>query len=107
MSFLLYELSESTAVGTAVGPTLTVDMPAFGLDDSQALFSPGHQCRSTKVRSQDCSIHAPGPSVGAIEAACTLVWPNSHVYMPTKATAAKPPSSPIPDARVIFLSDVL
>lgn len=66
-------LTNYTVAGTALSPTLTVDMPAIGLDDSQALFSPGHQCRSTKVRSQGCSIHAPGPSVGAIEAACTLI----------------------------------
>ena len=82
-------------------------MPETGPDDSQALFSPCHQFRSTEIRSQDGSSPVPVPTVEAVEAAQTLASHNSHVYMPTKATAAKPPSSPIPDARVIFLSDVL
>ena len=56
MSFLLYELSESTAVGTAVGPTLTVDMLVVGPSVCQMLFSSGHQHRSTEVRSQDAVI---------------------------------------------------
>ena len=56
MSFLLYELSESTAVGTAVGPTLTVDMLVVGPSVCQMLFSSGHQHRSIEVRSQDAVI---------------------------------------------------
>jgi len=56
MSFLLYELSESTAVGTALGPTLTVDMLVVGPSVCQMLFSPGHQHRSIEVRSQDAVI---------------------------------------------------
>ena len=27
--------------------------------------------------------------MGTLEAAQTLAWPNPHVYMPTKSTAAK------------------
>ena len=94
-----------TVVGTVLGPTLTVGTPAIGPGDSQALFSPGHQCRSTEVSSQDCSSCAPGPTVGAVEAAQTLAWPNPHVYLPTKPTAAK--ASPVTAARaVVVLPDV-
>lgn len=55
MSFLLYELSDYTAVGTALGP-LTVDMLVVGPSVCQMLFSPGHQHRSIEVRSQDAVI---------------------------------------------------
>ena len=43
----LCELSDYTVVGTALGHTLTVGMPAVGPAVSQLLFSPGHQHRST------------------------------------------------------------
>ena len=36
-------------------------MLAVGLGVSQELFSQGHQCRYTEVRSQDCSSCMPGP----------------------------------------------
>ena len=85
----LFGLTMYTVVGTALGPSLTVGMPEIGPDDSQVLFSPGHQCRSTEARSQDCSSHAPRPTVGAMEAVQTLTLPNPHVYVPTKPTAAK------------------
>ncbi|KAJ8781378.1 hypothetical protein J1605_007818 [Eschrichtius robustus] len=65
-----------------------MSMPAIGPGDSQA-FSLGYQCRSTEVISQDCSRRAPGPAVGAMEEAQSLVWPNPHVYVPTKPIAAK------------------
>ncbi|KAJ8781437.1 hypothetical protein J1605_007697 [Eschrichtius robustus] len=64
-------------------------MPAIGPGVSQALFSPGHQCRSTEVISQDCSSRVPGPTVVAVEAAQILAWSNPRVYVPTKPTAAK------------------
>ena len=102
---LLCRLTKYTVADTALGPILTVDMPTIGPGDSQALFSAGHQCRSTEVRSQDCSSCAPGPAVGTMEAAQTLAWPNSHVYMPTKPIAAK--ARPIPDAGALVLWDVL
>ena len=85
----LCELSDYTAVGTAYGPTLTMGMLAIGPGVSQTYFSPGHQCRSTEVRSQDCSNHGSGPTVGAMGAALSLAWPNPPVYVPTKSTAAK------------------
>ena len=85
----LCRLTKYTAVGTALSSTLTMSMPAIGPGDSQALFSLGYQCRSTEVTSQDCSRCAPGPAVGAMEAAQSLVWPNPHVYVPTKPIAAK------------------
>ena len=85
---LLYELSDY-AVGTALSPTLTMGMPATGPGISQALVSPGHQCRSTEVRSQDCSNHGSGPALGTRETAHTLPWPNHHMYVPTNSTAAK------------------
>ena len=85
----LCRLIKYTVVGTAVSPTLTLGMPADGPGDSQVLFSPGHRCRFIEVRFQDCTSHAPGPAVGAIEAAQTLAWHNPCMYMPTKPTAAK------------------
>ena len=94
-------LTKYTVAGTAFGPTLTVCMLAIDPVDSQVLFAPGHQCRYTEVRSQDCSRHAPGHSVGTVEAVQTLAWPNHHVYVPTKPTAAK--ASPVPVAGVLVL----
>ena len=57
--------------------------------------------RSTEVRYQDCSSRAPGPTVGAMEAAQTLSWPNPPVYIPT---AAK--DRPISAAGALVLSDI-
>ena len=81
-----------TVVGAALGPTLTAGMLAIDPEVSQMLFSQVHQCRSTEVRSQDCSSHGSdrsGPTVGAFRAAQTLACPNPHAYVPTKSTAAK------------------
>ena len=50
-------------VGTALGPTLTVGMPAHGPGVSQMLFSVGHQHRSSEVRSQNGIHHGAGPTV--------------------------------------------
>ena len=66
---LFCRLAKYTVVGTALGPALAVGMSAFSPDDSQVLLSPGHWHRSTEVRPLDCSNHAPGPTVGAMEAA--------------------------------------
>ena len=99
-------LTKYAVVGTALGLTLTVCMPAVGPGDSHALFSCSHWCRSTEVRSQDCSSCGP---VGAKEAAQTLVWPNPCMYVPTEPTAAKarPVSAAISAARtLVVLSDV-
>lgn len=52
--------------------TLSVDMLTVALGVSQELFSQGHQCRYTEVRSQDYSSCIPGPAVGAMEALQTL-----------------------------------
>ena len=52
-----------TAVGTALGPTLTVGMPAHGPGVSQMLFLQGHQHRFNEVRSWDCIEHGAGPTV--------------------------------------------
>ena len=76
-------------VGTALGSTLTVSMLAIGPVVSQVLFSPGHQRRYTELRSQDCSSCAGGPTVGAMEATETLVWPNPLVFMPRNPIAGK------------------
>ena len=64
-------------------------MLVIGPGDSQALLSPGHQHRSTEVRSQDCSSHVSGPIEGAMEAAQTLSWPSPHMCMPTNPAAAE------------------
>ena len=102
---LLCRLTKYTVAGTALRPTLTAGMPAIGLVDSQELFSPGHWCRSTEVRSQDCSSRSPGPAVGAVEAAQTLAWPSPHMYVSTEPTAAKARSVPAAGALAV-LSDV-
>ena len=49
----LCRLTNYTVVGTALSPTLNVGTLVIGLGIFQALFSPGHQCRSTEVRPQD------------------------------------------------------
>ena len=82
-------LTEYTVFGTALDPTLTMCMSVIDPGISWALFSLGHQCRSSEVRTRHCSIHAPGPTVGFIEAAQTPAWSNPHIYMPTNPTAAK------------------
>ena len=82
-----------TIVGTALSTTLTVGMLAIGPGVSQTLFSPGHQCRSTEVRSQDCSSHAPGPIVGTMEAAQTLAWLTPTCMCPQRAELLKPDPS--------------
>ena len=103
---LLCRLTKYTIVGTALGPTLTVGMLAIGSGgDSQTLFSPGHQCRSTEVRSRDCSDHVPEPTVGTMEAVHTLALPNPLVNVPTNPTAAK--ARPATAAGALFLLDVL
>ena len=98
-------LTKYTVVGTALSPTLIVCMMAVGPGDPQALFSPSHQCRSTEVRSRDCSSHSLGPTVGAMEAAQILAQPSSCVYMPTKPTAAK--VRPVLAGGALVLLDVL
>ena len=78
-----------TVAGTALRPTLTVGMPAIGPGVFQALFSPDYQHRSTEVRSQDCSNCAPGPAVGAMEAAQILARSSPHVYVHTNPQLLK------------------
>ena len=97
-------LTKYTVVGTALGPTLTMGMPAVGSGDSQALFSPGHWHSSTEVRSQDYSSRAPGPAV-ELWKQLRLAWPNLCMYVPTKPTAAK--ARLVPPAGALVLSDVL
>ena len=80
-------------------------MLAIGPGVSKALFSLGLQCRSTKVRSQDCSHRAPAPAGGVTEAPQTLAWPNPHLYVPTKPTAAK--ARPVSAAVALFHLHVL
>ena len=72
----LCRLTKYTVVGTALSPALTVGMPAVGPGDCQVLFSTGHWHRSTEVRSHNCNSRALGPTVGALEAAQALSWPN-------------------------------
>lgn len=86
---LLCGLTKYTIVGIALGPTLTVHMPAIGPGDSLVLFLPGHWHRSTEVWFQDFSSCTPRPTVGAIGAVQSVAWSNLHVYLPTRPTAAK------------------
>ena len=102
---LLCGLTKYTVVGTALSPVSTLGMLAVSPGVPQALFSQGHQHRSTEVRSQDCNSHAPGPTVGAMETAQTLAWPSPCVHVSMKPTAAK--ASPVPAAGALVHSDVL
>lgn len=102
----LCELSDYADIGTALVPILTVCMLAIGLDVSQALLSPGHQNRFTEVRSQDCSNHRSGLTMGAKGAAQTLAWSNIRVYVLVKSTAAK--ARPVSAAGAFIVhSDIL
>ena len=98
------ELSEYIVVGIALSPTLTMSVPANGPGVFHE-FLPGHQHRSTEVRSQDCSNHRSGLTMGAKGAAQTLAWSNIHVYVLVKSTAAK--ARPISDAGALIHSDIL
>ena len=69
--------------------------------NSQALFSPSHQYRSTDVRSQHCSSHVPRPTVRDMESARTLsaaATAKSLQLCPTLCDLidGSPPDSPIP-----------
>lgn len=72
-------LTSYSCFDTALVSTLTVGVLAIGPGISQALFSPGHQHRSTEVRSQNCSNHGSLPAVGANGAAQHFNWPNPHM----------------------------
>ena len=90
------EVSDCTAVGTALCPTLTMSMLATGPGISQTLFSPGHQCRSTEVRSQYCSNH--GPRIAVIIYSGYLLTDNSSPLpgspLRTPHFSTQPPSAP-------------
>ena len=65
-------------VGTALGPASAKRMSAVSPGVPQALFLQKHQCRPTEFRSQVHSCCAPGPVMGAMEAA----QPCLHVHAP-------------------------
>ena len=52
-------LTKCTVVGAALGPTLTVSMPAVGPGVSQVLFSRGLQHRATEVRRMTTATRIP------------------------------------------------
>ena len=83
----LYTVSDYTVV-IALSLTLIVGMPQIDPGVSQTLFSAGYQHRSTDARSQDYSNRGSGSAVGVMGTAQTLAWPNPHMYVPTKFTAA-------------------
>ena len=58
-------LTKYIVVSSVCSPTLTVSMSAVGPGDSQALFSPGHWCRSTEVRSQGTAVACPWTCSGS------------------------------------------
>lgn len=102
VTFSLCGLTEYTVIGAAFSPILAVGMAVICLGVSQAFFSLGHQCRSTEVRTQDCSIGASGPTMVFMEAAQILAWSNPHLYVPLKPTAAQ--VRPILGARALVPS---
>lgn len=95
VTFSLCGLTEYTVIGAAFSPILAVGMAVICLGVSQAFFSLGHQCRSTEVRTKDCSIYSPGPTVGYMEATQTLTLFSPCMYMPTKPTLLKPELSQV------------
>ena len=99
-----FGLTKYSVVGTVLDSTLIMAILVIGPGVFQALFALGHQCRSTEVRIQGCSIHAPGPAMGAMESSQSLVWSNPHIYAPTKPTAAK--ARPLSAAGAFVCSDV-
>ena len=98
----LCRLTEYSVVSAALSPNLTMGMSIMGSCVSLSLFSLGHQCRSTEVRTQDCSIGASGPTMVFMEAAQILAWSNPHLYVPLKPTAAQ--VRPILGARALVPS---
>lgn len=82
-------LIQFTLVGAALSPNLNIVISVIGSGVSQVLFSLGHQCNSTEIRTQDCNIYALGSAVGFMEAYQTLVCSDLCLYMPTKSTAAQ------------------
>ena len=85
---LLCGLTKYAIVGIALDPTSVVRMLTIGPSVPQALFSQGHQCRSTEDKPQDLSSRSPGPSVGVLGASQTLAqWPS-------QAPACMYPQSP-------------
>ena len=87
--YLVFELLDYIVFGTALGPTLTMGLRAFGPGISQMLFSPGHQHSSTELKFQDFSYQGFGTTVVTMGSALTVTWPNPHVYVPTKSTVTK------------------
>ena len=86
-------ITDYTVLGMALGTTLTIHMSVIGPGISQVLFSPGHQCRSTEARTQDCSIHAPEPPV-ALWRQCRLGPGPTLVYTcPQSSQLLKPDPS--------------
>ena len=104
--YLVCELLNYTVLGTALGPTLTIGMRAFGPGISQMLFSTGHQHSSTELKFQDFSNQGFGTIVGTMGSALTLAWPNPHVYVPTKSTVAKTRDSLVAGVLIVH-SEVL
>ena len=98
--------SQIILIVTALSPTITMDMLVIGSGIFQALFLPGNQCRSTKVKSQDCNHLASGPAVGAIEEAQTLGCNQPLHLHAHKATLAKARPTSTSRALMVF-SDVL
>ena len=102
----LCKLSGYTDSQTALGLTLIMDIPVIGPGVSQTLLLPGHKNRSIEVRSQDCSNHRSGLTMGAKGAAQTLAWSNIRVYVLVKSTAAK--ARPVSAAGAFIVhSDIL
>lgn len=77
--YLLCRFTEFNVVSAALGCTLTIGMSVVGPSVSQALFSPGHQHRSTEVRLQNCSSYVSGPIIGTWRQ--LRLWPSAtHTF---------------------------
>ena len=79
---------QSIVSDTALSPALIMGMLTVDLGDSQALFTPGHQHKSTEVRSHTALVIHLDP-LGKYGGRLDYGLAQLPCYMPTKPTAAK------------------
>lgn len=79
---------QSIISGTNLSPTLIMGMLSVDLGDSQALFTSGHQHKSTEVRSHTALVIHVNP-LGKYGGRLDYSLVQLPYYMPTKPTAAK------------------
>ena len=94
---------QSIISGTALGPALIMGMLTVDLGDSQALFTSGHQHKSTEVRSHTALVIHVNP-LGKYGGRLDYSLVQLPYYMPTKPTAAKARAVSTAGALVVYLA---